>query len=393
MDINDRFILANTLAKGRKFQEADDIYSELLEYTSEKHKIWLNKALNFKRMADYHQALESVNNALKTSSTYVSAYIAKFEILALMSEYESAMKYQEWMFGDNFLSHPSLEDSVAKRLDWDDPYVQRSLYSRNNIDFSQIEDSEDENLYDNILSKVDGKTIVILSSQGLGDVIQCSQYITYLYEYYNPKKIILVGRKELYRVMYNLCPVFEFSTIMPKEYDYFVPIFSLMKLFGGDNTPAFPWLKVSERDVNFYSYLINSDGRTKVGIVWKGNPNHTNDGNRSSTIQEIIARMGDVSDKHIISLQYDPSEEEKEYMRNSNIRDMSKHINDLFDIGCIMKSLDLFISVDSAPIHLAGALGINSLLLLPLGEEDWRWGTSEKANYESVKIIRKSKAP
>jgi len=51
------------------------------------------------------------------------------------------------------------------------------------------------------------------------------------------------------------------------------------------------------------------------------------------------------------------------------------------------------VTVDTAPVHLAGAMGVPTLLLI--GElPDWRWGTAEAALpwYASVHPLRQSVA-
>lgn len=54
-----------------------------------------------------------------------------------------------------------------------------------------------------------------------------------------------------------------------------------------------------------------------------------------------------------------------------------------------MVEMDLIISVDSAPAHLAGALGIPCWVLL-LEHADWRWllNTEKSPWYQSVQVIR-----
>jgi ADP-heptose:LPS heptosyltransferase len=44
----------------------------------------------------------------------------------------------------------------------------------------------------------------------------------------------------------------------------------------------------------------------------------------------------------------------------------------LFDLACFMRALDLVITVDSMPAHLAGALGVPVWNLLH-SDPDWRW--------------------
>jgi ADP-heptose:LPS heptosyltransferase len=52
--------------------------------------------------------------------------------------------------------------------------------------------------------------------------------------------------------------------------------------------------------------------------------------------------------------------------------DLADRIHSFQDTAAIMGNLDLVISCDSAPVHLAGALGARVWTALPQGP-DWRW--------------------
>ena len=64
----------------------------------------------------------------------------------------------------------------------------------------------------------------------------------------------------------------------------------------------------------------------------------------------------------------------------------------LFEISEIIKELDLVISADTSINHLAGIIGVNSILLLNYNN-DWRWFNDKNKNhwYPSVKIIKQTK--
>ncbi len=64
----------------------------------------------------------------------------------------------------------------------------------------------------------------------------------------------------------------------------------------------------------------------------------------------------------------------------------------LFEISEIIKELDLVISADTSINHLAGILGINSILLLNFNNY-WTWFNDDNKNqwYPSVKIIKQTK--
>ena len=72
---------------------------------------------------------------------------------------------------------------------------------------------------------------------------------------------------------------------------------------------------------------------------------------------------------------------------SSNIFDFGD--KSFFEISEILKELDLVISVDTSINHLAGILGVNSILLLNYNN-DWRWFDDNNENhwYPSVKIIK-----
>jgi ADP-heptose:LPS heptosyltransferase len=54
--------------------------------------------------------------------------------------------------------------------------------------------------------------------------------------------------------------------------------------------------------------------------------------------------------------------------------DVTKSLIDFNDTAKFMEQLDLIISIDSAPIHLAGALGKKCWVYVPYDGSDWRWG-------------------
>jgi hypothetical protein len=62
-------------------------------------------------------------------------------------------------------------------------------------------------------------------------------------------------------------------------------------------------------------------------------------------------------------------------------------------LASVMQSLDLVISVDSFPAHLAGALAVPTWTLLP-ADADWRWmdGRDDSPWYPTMRLWRQSRA-
>jgi ADP-heptose:LPS heptosyltransferase len=68
---------------------------------------------------------------------------------------------------------------------------------------------------------------------------------------------------------------------------------------------------------------------------------------------------------------------------------LSEEIADFEDTAAILSLVDLLISVDSSPVHLAGALGRPVWVMLPF-VPDWRWllGRSDTPWYPSMRLYR-----
>ena len=74
---------------------------------------------------------------------------------------------------------------------------------------------------------------------------------------------------------------------------------------------------------------------------------------------------------------------------NMKIIDVSEYQTDFEKTAAIIKSMDLIITVDTAILHLAGALDKMTFALIS-NQSDWRWMLdNEKTEwYKSVKIFR-----
>ncbi|MBF0295226.1 MAG: tetratricopeptide repeat protein [Magnetococcales bacterium] len=117
----------------------------------------------------------------------------------------------------------------------------------------------------------------------------------------------------------------------------------------------------------------------RVGLAWKGNPNHCNDGNRSLPGLAVLAPLWEISGVVYVSLQKGRGEEEASSPpAGQPLLAMPQALTDFAATAALIMELDLVIAVDSAVAHLACSLGKACWILLPAWAPDWRWLTDRE---------------
>jgi hypothetical protein len=128
-----------------------------------------------------------------------------------------------------------------------------------------------------------------------------------------------------------------------------------------------------------------------VGLVWAGNPQHRNDARRSVAPQ-LLAPLLHIAGTQLVSLQRHEAGSDSARLPgllHDAVLDAGAELNTLNDTARALQQLDLLVTVDTAVAHLAGALGVRTLLLVPF-VPDWRWmvGRTDTPWYASMKLLR-----
>jgi ADP-heptose:LPS heptosyltransferase len=91
----------------------------------------------------------------------------------------------------------------------------------------------------------------------------------------------------------------------------------------------------------------------------------------------------------LVLLQKDVRVEDELELRETPILDPRAHLADFSDTAALIECLDLVISVDTAVVHVAGALGKPAWILLST-DSDWRWmlERSDSPWYPSARLFR-----
>ena len=129
----------------------------------------------------------------------------------------------------------------------------------------------------------------------------------------------------------------------------------------------------------------------KIGLSWRGGVPQTGRGSRSIALTELlpVLRSGHAA---FVSLQYGPCSTELAVFRQQHgieIHHWPEAIDDYDQTAALVCALDLVVSVCTAVVDLAGALGRSAWVLAPV-RTDFRYGSAGAAMrwYPSVRVFR-----
>ena len=176
------------------------------------------------------------------------------------------------------------------------------------------------------------------------------------------------------------------------EFSCHAAVMSLARILGTtlETIPGeVPYLFAEPSLVDRWRAELGGIEEFKVGVVWQGNPNHTKDRERSFRLAQLepVARVPGV---RLFSLQKNFGLDQLEEVSDRfAVTELGSRLDDLVDTAAVMRNLDLVISVDSSPAHLAGALGVPVWLVLPF-VCDWRWMTDRDDTpwYPTMRLFR-----
>jgi hypothetical protein len=121
-----------------------------------------------------------------------------------------------------------------------------------------------------------------------------------------------------------------------------------------------------------------------VGIAWAGAKTLKDDARRSIPF-DVFAPLLSTEGATFVSLQKGDAADDWPAETGHPIADC----DDLMDTAALIMGLDLVIAVDTAVVHLAGALG-KPVWLLNRFESEWRWGCEAESSvwYPTMRILR-----
>src|SRR6266568_4978670 len=176
-------------------------------------------------------------------------------------------------------------------------------------------------------------------------------------------------------------------------FDLHCPLLSLPERFGTDlaTIPAeIPYLTPDPELVEHWRRKLGDGPGLKVGIVWAGNRAHKNDRSRSIAIERLLPIL-EVPGIRWVSLQVGERAADVARLPIGMVADISNELGDFGDTAAVIANLDLVIAVDTAVVHLTGALGRPVWAMLAFAP-DWRWLLEREDSpwYPTMRLFRQT---
>lgn len=152
-----------------------------------------------------------------------------------------------------------------------------------------------------------------------------------------------------------------------------------------------PYIKPDAQKVSQWQSLVASTQRNdlKVGLAWASNPGNLGAHARSVPL-DLLAPLAQLRGVSFFSLQKGAKADELAAVpAGMSFLDLTMHLQDFSDTAALFTQLNLVLSVDTAVVHLAGAMGLPVWVMLPY-QSDWRYSMERSDNpwYPSMRLFR-----
>jgi tetratricopeptide (TPR) repeat protein len=359
--------LGNALRGLGRVQESIEICQKAVEMQPNMEEAHINLGTALHLAGRYDEAIGECNKAIELRHDFPEAHKDLSLMLLVQGRFEEGWREYEWR-----MKLPNYFNS------WD-------RFPKPLWDGSDFRD----------------KTLLIHAEQGLGDSIHFCRFLPMVIR--KGGKIILEVQGELVR-LFKQTEILAGIEIVPREskagpkvpFDMHIPLMSLPWLLGKIN-PAVdhdvvqpPYIKPNPSLAEQWKTRFAPGDKLKIGIAWAGSKTNKNDRHRSITLKSFAPLLR--VDADFYNLQFGPPAQQiADPPKGMNLIDFTPMIGDFADTAAMVPNLDLIVTVDTAIVHLAGAMSLPVWAFLQF-TPDFRWLLQGDTSlwYPSVRLFRQT---
>lgn len=393
--------IINLLIEIKKYKPAEKFLNQLQSLKiSDKEIYFLHGIINYQKF-EINQAINNFLKSTQIDPNYKEAYLEIGCLYFLKKDFNNAEKYInlainiDYFYFDAWYNR-SWVNLIRKnfQVGWQDYSYRKKLskFSKHKINIRLL-----DNLFE-----IKDKKIFVYYEQGLGDTLQFCRFLKLLVN--SGAKVIFMVQESLQYLLSDFDENIEITIDEKKisECDYYCYLLDLPMIFSTNSNTIpkeIPYIKLSNKLTNFWKHKLNTDN-FKIGINWSTGSKEINLSQAVSQNRKNRSfKLEDLKDLFLlekvefISLQKKIDEKEnKEFLKKIKIFNNIDQRQAFIDTAPIILNCDVVITCDTSIAHLSGALGKETLLLLPYNNE-WRWGVNENQSvwYNNILLFRQKK--
>jgi Tfp pilus assembly protein PilF len=379
--------------------EAERLVSKSLTLNAQRAEAHLNHARILRDLQRPDATVKSCNKALRLNPGLVAASVLLGNALCDLARYDAALAAYEGAIA----LHPDYHDAIYNRA-----VLQLALaqFEQGWAGFEHRFAISEQTVRRPLLQgriwsgePLSGKSIVVHGEQGYGDTIMMLRYLPLLAQ--AGAQVTFFVAPELLRLLRTLsAPIELVDRVDARTFDYQCAAMSLPGRlwrtagFASQAPYQVPYLAPEAELVARWRARIGNHG-FKVGICWQGNPAGKADRGRSMPLAQL-APLAQIPGVRLISLQTHHGLDQLQQLPPGMSVELlgegyATGPDSFVDAAAAMHCVDLVVTTDSAPAHLAGALGRPCWVLL-MHVPDWRWmiGREDSPWYPHTRLFRQS---
>ncbi|MHC4396954.1 MAG: tetratricopeptide repeat protein [Planctomycetota bacterium] len=390
--------LANALQKQGRNTEAIENYRCAIRFRPDYVKAYNNLAGALKKQGRLAEALTNCEQVIRLKPDCPEAYYNLANVLWDQRQYLRSIEYNKLAIQlkpDYPEAHLNLSLAFLLLGRFEQGWQEYQWRQKTELNQAYYQQSCEKPRWDG--SAFAGKRLFVHCEQGLGDCIQFIRYLPMVKA--RGGTVIFQTWKSLVGLFEDFPEIDELVGAAPgarsdAEFDFYISLLDLPGIFETtlETIPAeMPYLYAEPEKTRYWRNRLDEPG-FKVGIVWAGSSQHRNDHNRSCALKHF-APLAVIDGVRLYSLQKGPAAIQLNNLpEDMTITSLGEHLKDFTDTAAAIENLDLVISVDTAALHLAGAMGKPAWGLIPFAP-DWRWmlERSDSPWYPTIRLFRQEK--
>ncbi len=355
--------MGNALRSLGRFDESLDCYKKAIALRPNYADAHNNLGIAFSEIGQFDEAVSSYTRCLELRPSHVDAHMNRALTWLRKGDYAQGWAEYEWRWKKRSLTNR--------------PLIQPQWNG----------------------FPLEGRTILLITEQGFGDVMQFIRYMPILKA--QGARVIFECPEKLIKLV-SKCPGID--VLIPQgapipHYDVYAPLLTIPGLVGTslERIPnRVPYLHPEPELVEKWRKEVSGFDGFKVGINWQGNTKYAGDFHRSIPLK-FFEPLGRVPGVRLFSLQKNEGVEQLQQIAGKfEVTEFGSRLDvdtgPFMETAALMTCLDLFITSDTAVAHLAGALGVPVWMALST-TPDWRWLSKREDNpwYPTMRIFRQQK--